>query len=128
MMRTPKHHKQKGLTMISWLVILVFLGFQAVVAINIIPVYLTDSSIKAMWRALPNDGDLIGAPPKRIREVVIKRLKINNVYALKKDDIKIRKHKNHYVVSVTYEPRGKIIGSLDYIVTFNHEAKIPIRR
>lgn len=117
-------HRQKGMTMISWMVVLAFLGFQAILAINIIPVYMTDSSIKSMWKDLPKDTDLVGATPKRIREIVIKRLKINNVYALKKDDIKIRKVKGNYIVSVVYEPRGKIVGSLDYIVTFKHEAKI----
>ena len=120
-------HKQKGLTLISWMVIFVFLGFHAVIAINIIPVYMTDSSIKSIWAGLPHDSSLAGTTVKNIRETVIKRLKINNVYALKKDDIKIRKVKNDYVVSVMYEPRGKIIGSLDYIVTFKHEARIRAR-
>lgn len=123
-MQHTKLHRQNGLTLISWMVVIAFLGFQAVIAINIFPVYLTDSSITTIWKDLSNDSSLVGATPRKITETVLKRLKINNVYVIKKDDIKIKKVKGGHVVSLVYEPRGKIIGSLDFIVTFEHEATI----
>lgn len=119
--------KQKGLTLISWLAIIGLLLFNAIIAMNVIPVYINDHSVKTLMQNLENDSALRGATPKKIKDIIAKRLRVNNVYSIKKDNIKLLKSKKGYVVSIEYEPRGKLIGSLDYIVTFSHEAIIPIR-
>jgi len=46
---------QRGLTLISWIVVIVFLLFQGVIAINVLPVYMTDRSVKNIMENLPND-------------------------------------------------------------------------
>ena len=38
--------RQSGMTMISMVIVVVFLLFQVVIAMNVIPVYLTDSNLK----------------------------------------------------------------------------------
>lgn len=119
--------KQKGLTLISWLGLLALLLFNAVIAMNVVPVYINDHSVKAIMENLESDSDIRGATPKRIKEMISKRLRVNNVYSIKKDDIVLKKSKKGYIVTIEYEPRGKLIGSLDYIVTFRHEAIISQR-
>ena len=47
--------KQRGLTMISWIVVIIFLLFQGVIAMNVLPVYMTDSSVKSIMKELPDD-------------------------------------------------------------------------
>ena len=126
-MKKQSLKKQKGMTMISWAVVLVFVGFQFMLAIKIVPVFAEDHTIKGAWAKLGNEASLVGATPKKIRAVVVKRLRLNNVYSLKKDDIKIKLSKGYYVVTVEYEPRGTILGKLDYIVSFKHVAKIKAR-
>ena len=118
--------KQKGMTLISWIVVLAFVGFQFMMAIKILPVFAEDHTIASFWNKLGDDPALVGATPKAIRESVLKKLKINNVYALHKDDIVITKSDGYYIVSVEYEPRGQLIGKLDYIASFSHEARIRI--
>lgn len=117
-------YKQKGMTMIGWVIMVAFIGFNALVAINVAPIYFTDSNVASLWESLESDTTLIGKGPKQIRQVIGKRLRVNNVYDIKKEDVSIKKSKGFYIVTLEYEPRGKIIGSLDYIITFKHEAKI----
>ena len=119
--------KQKGLTMISWIVVIVFLLFQGVIAMNVIPVYITDSSVKKIMDALPNDVKAIETPTKGLKTLVSKRLSINSVYSVKQDHIKVKKGRGENIVTIEYEPRGKLIGNLEYIVSFKHEARIKIR-
>jgi hypothetical protein len=119
--------KQKGLTLISWLAIIAVVLFNAIIAMNVVPVYLNDHSVKSMMKGLETDTSLRGATPKKIKESVAKRLRINNVYSVTKNDIVIKKSKNDYVITIEYEPRGRLVGSLDYIVTFKHEARITAR-
>ena len=40
--------KQRGLTLISWLVIIIFLLFQAVIAMKVVPVYMADAGVKSI--------------------------------------------------------------------------------
>ena len=119
--------KQKGLTLISWLGILALVLFNAIIAMQVVPVYMNDHSVKTLMQNIEADSSLRGATPKKIKDTITKRLRINNVYSINKDHISLAKSKNDYIVTIEYEPRGKLIGSLDYIVSFKHQAKVPIR-
>ena len=119
--------QQRGLTMISWLVVIVFLLFQAVIAMNVIPVYLTDSIVKNIIESLPTDMNARQASTKELKGMVSKKLSINNVYTVKPEHIKVKKGRGENIVTIVYEPRGKLIGNLEYIVLFQHEARIPSR-
>jgi len=118
---------QRGLTLISWIVVIVFLLFQAVIAMNVLPVYMTDSTVATVMKELPNDEAARRASVKKLKGLVAKRLSINSVYTVKPENIKIKKGRGENIVIIEYEPRGKLIGSLDYIVSFKHEARIPTR-
>ena len=117
-------HKQKGMTAIGWVFMIAIIGFNGLVAINVAPTYFTDANVTSLWEKLETDSSLVGLSPKKLRKAVAKRLRVNNVYDIKHQDIEITKVKGFYVVSIEYEPRGTIIGSLDYIMTFSHEARV----
>ncbi len=119
--------KQAGLTLISWIVVIVFLLFQGVIAMNVIPVYMTDATVSSILEELPNDANAQRASSQELKKLIVKRLNINNVYSLKSSDIKIKKGRGEKIVLINYEPRGKLIGSLDYIITFNHEVRVQSR-
>jgi len=119
--------KQKGLTLISWLAIIAVVLFNAIMAMSVVPVYLNDHSVKSMMQGLETDTSVRSATPKKIKEIIAKRLRVNNVYSVTKDDIVIKKSNNDYVITIVYEPRGRLIGSLDYIITFKHEARVAAR-
>ncbi len=118
---------QRGLTMISWIVVIVFVLFQGVIAMNVIPVYVNDSSVKSIMKELPNDTKARSVTTKGLQRLVAGRLNMNNIYSIKEKDIKVKKVRNENVVIIEYEPRGKLIGNLEYIVSFKHEARIPTR-
>ena len=117
--------KQKGLTLISWLGILAVVFFNAIIAINVVPVYINDHSVKTMMKNLEMDSTVRGKTPKKLKEIITKRLRVNNVYSVTTEHIKIKKVRNDYLITIEYQPRGKLIGSLDYIVDFKHEATVP---
>jgi len=120
--------KQVGMTMISWMVVLGFLGFQGVLAMKIAPVYFNDASIEALFKEMEDDSEMRGKKPRELRKIVVKRLKINNIYNIKKDQIKITKAKGHYRIRLEYETREKIAGSLSFVMDFKHEANISSSR
>ena len=102
--------KQKGLTLISWLGILAIVLFNGIIALNVVPVYINDHSVKTLMQNLEMDSSLRGATPKKIKDTITKRLRVNNVYSINNDHISLTKSKNDYIVTIEYEPRGKLIG------------------
>jgi hypothetical protein len=126
-MNTIQHslpNRQRGMSLISWIIVIAFLLFQGIMAMKIIPVYINDASVSSIMKELPDDSTLSHASSKKIRETIEKRLKINNIYDIGRSDIVIRRARGGYTVTLDYEPRGTLFGNLDYIISFNHEVTI----
>jgi len=113
--------------MISWIVVIVFLLFQGVIAMNVLPVYITDSNVKEIMAALPDDIKAREASTQQLKNLVIKRLNINSVYSIKSEHVKVKKGRDENIVTIEYEPRGKLVGNLEFIVSFKHEATVKTR-
>jgi len=116
--------RQRGMSMISWIIVIAFLLFQGIMAMKIIPVYINDASVSSIMKELPNDSSLSHASISKIRDTVEKRLKINNIYDIDRNDIVIKPGQGGYDVTLDYESRGTLFGNLDYIISFKHEASI----
>ena len=120
-------YKQQGVTMITMIIIVVFILFQVVIAMNVIPVYLTDSSVKSLMKELPDDPKARGSNAKELKNLLMKRMSMNSIYTIKPNYVQVKKSGGENIVTIEYEPRGKLIGNLEYIVSFKHEAKVPAR-
>ncbi len=120
--------KQGGLTFLSWIIVLVFLLFQGVIAMNVLPVYITNSSVKKIMEVLPSDSKARGLTTRDLKVLLAKRLSINSIYDVTAEHITVKKKRDYNNVTIEYEPRGKLIGNLDYIVSFKHEAKVSTKK
>ena len=115
--------RQKGLTGISILIIVIFLVFVASLALKVVPVYADDMSIKSVVQSFHNKDDMRGQPKREVLRKFKKRLKINNVTSLDMKYVSLKKKDGDYLLVVDYEPRGELIGNLEFIIHFHHEAK-----
>ncbi len=118
---------QRGLTLISWMIVIVFALSQIIIAMNVLPVYLTDSTVKTVLEGLTTDTSATNMTTKELKQSVLKRLNISSVYSIKPEHVKVKKGRNENTIIVDYEPRGPILGNLEYIVHFKHEVKIKSR-
>lgn len=116
--------QQSGMTLISWVVVIAFLGFQGVMAMNIVPVYLNDASVKSVVSSLADDSDIKSSTTRKIKDKILTKLKINNIYDIKPDNIVVKKGRQGVMITIEYEPRGTLVGNLEYIVTFKHEVLV----
>ena len=117
-------NKQRGMSLISWVIVIAFLLFQGLMAMRIVPVYINDASVSSIMKKLPGDSTLSNASIRTIRDTIEKRLKINNIYDIDRSDIVIKPVRGGYDVTLDYESRGTLIGNVDYIISFKHEASI----
>lgn len=121
---STSRNRQAGLTLISWIVVIAFLGFQAVLAMNVIPVYISDNSVKSVMASMETDPDMRKATSKKIKATLLKKLKINSVYDITNDNITVTKGKSGTNIALVYEPRGTLVGNLEFIIRFEHQAVI----
>lgn len=122
-------YKQKGLTMVSWMVVLSFVGIVAVSALNIIPSYLSFFSARSILNGLQTDSAIRGKTPKDVRRLIIKRFGINNLHKIDlKKSLTFKSQgvsgNGAFTVIMHYEDRGKIIGNLYFVTVFDHEVEL----
>ena len=121
--------KQQGMTMVSWIVVISFLGVVMVAALNIIPSYLNYFSAKSILNKLSEDSVTRGKSAKQIKGMIYARFKTNNLRNVDLKKAITFKNKgasqgSGYVINLSYEDRGNIMGNLYFVTVFEHEVEI----
>ena len=93
-MRNPK--TQRGMTFISTMILLIVAGFFVMLLMKLGPIYLENYTIKNVVKDLVNDPMLAGRPMREIRDKLDRRLYINEVRRLERDDIQFKREGDKY--------------------------------
>lgn len=125
MQRDSAAHRQHGMTMMSWLIVLGILVFFILIGIKMVPTYLENYSIRQVLKNMENDREVRKMTPPELKKSFIKRLKINSVYDFDRDAIKIKKEKEGTSFTVTYEVRKPVAGNVAIVMSFSESATFP---
>ena len=115
-------HKQRGMTMIGWLVLLVFIGVIALVSLKLIPAYMEFYTILQSVESVHAQA----TPQMSAREVqsaLAKRFNVNNVESLDAKDLKVTRVDGRLIIRVAYEVRKPMMGNVDAVVKFDREVR-----
>lgn len=118
-------NKQKGLTGISIMAILVVIAFIAIIFFKIMPVYLDSFIVGDIVSSLKEERGLGEKSNRDITTMILKRLDVNAVSDVTAEHIFIEKLKNDVYVDVEYEVRKPMFGNLDVVVSFKKSAEVP---
>ncbi len=118
-------NKQKGLTGISIMVILVAIAFIAVIFLKIMPIYFDAFKVGDVVTAMKDERGLGDKSKNEIAKMILKRLDVNMVTDVTKEHIFIEKIKNEIFIDVEYEVRKPMFGNLDVIITFKKSIEAP---
>ncbi len=122
--RRTSPRRQRGLTAISWILIIALGAFLGLIALKLIPIYLQAFNISTVVKQLPDEPFIGDKGPAEIRRSLIARLKINSVYDFDPKNIVIKKGLNTYIVDVSYEVREPVLGNVDIVVSFSNQTEI----
>jgi predicted membrane protein len=117
--------RQRGMSMISWLVVLAVAVFFILIGIKMVPTYMENYSIRTVLKNMENDRSVRTMSPAEMRNSFIKRIKINSVYDFDRNAIKIKKEKNGTLFAVDYEIRKPVAGNVAIVMSFSESALIP---
>lgn len=115
---------QRGMTMASMMMIGVLVGLLAITLIKLYPAYYGDFAVKTSIENVAQDAKSKTLSPSALRETLMRRLEINRIDGVTKDNIEIVKDNGKIKISINYEVRTPLFGNLDGVASFSHAAEI----
>ena len=82
--------KQRGMSIIGMLLLLVVLGFIAIVLMKVVPMYLNYNTVRSTVEGLRKESNITQMSPSEIYTSLQKRFDIGYVNSVKATDLKIR--------------------------------------
>jgi hypothetical protein len=118
--------KQTGMTAISMLLLLIIAGFFALLVMKMGPIYLENYKVKTVLSALESESMIGKKSISEVRQLIDRRLYINEVRRLTSKDIKVKKADGKLRVEIVYEVREHIAANVDAIMSFEDIVEVAI--
>ena len=120
-------HRQRGMTPIGWVLVLLLIAFFALIALKLVPIYIESFSVASVIADLKDEPGIGSKNAREIVSLVEKRLDINNVSSVSGDDIFVERLGGTMTISAEYEVREPMLGNVEIVVSFNKSVEVPTR-
>ena len=111
-------HAQRGMTLISFVIVLALVGFFAYIAMKLVPMYSEYYAVKQALKGLQQEPGIANRDPAKIQDLFFRRLYISYAENVKADNVKIERLDGGWNMSVDYEVRKPLLGNLDVVGKF----------
>lgn len=115
--------KQRGMTLIGFVVVLALLGFFAYIGMKLFPIYTEYYSVVQAMKGIQAEPGVANMPPARVRDLLFRRFYISYVESVKPENVRITR-KDGYNLNVRYEVRRPLIHNLDVVATFDKTVEL----
>lgn len=121
MKREPMKRNQRGMTLLSFVIVLAVVGFFAYVGMKLFPMYSEFYSVKQALKGLQQEPGIGNQEPRRIQDLFFRRLYISYAENVKPENVKLQRAENGpgWVMTVDYEVRKPLVGNLDVVGKFH---------
>ncbi len=116
--------RQQGMTLISIIVVVAFVGAFAFAGLKVMPMYLEQMKVTSILEDVKKDLDGKGPSVVQIRSAIGKRLDIEMVTGIPVQDFRIKKINSGYRVMAQYERRESYFGNLYLVAVFDEQVEI----
>jgi len=118
---------QRGMTLLSFVIVLAVVGFFAYVGMKLFPMYSEYYSVRQALKGLQNEVGIANQDPGRIKDLFFRRLYISYSDNVKPENVKlqrIQKGAAGWEMTVNYEVRKSLVGNLDVVGKFHASEKL----
>jgi Domain of unknown function (DUF4845) len=118
-------HRQRGITFIGWLILLVPLAVVGYAGIRLTPVYLNYMKVaRSLEQTAVDFKDSQSVSAQQIRNSIEKRFNIESVDYPKVREIVIRRDGQAWVVQAAYEDEAPLFSNVSLLVTFDRQVEV----
>ena len=118
-------HSQKGMSLLSWLLVLGLVAFFASAAFKVLPHYFDNMALEKLITSVETDK---AANIRSINEFyghVSKGMQVNSIRDLNlQDALKVKMENNEFRAHLKYEKREPLIENIDLVVRFDKELRV----
>ena len=116
---------QKGLSMLSWIMLLAVVAFVASTGFKMFPHYFDYMSMDKIIQSVETDEALEIRSVGEFYSHVSKGMQVNNIRDLNlRDVLKVTQENNEFRAHLKYEKREPLIENLDLVVNFDKEFRV----
>ena len=123
-MQTMNIHKQRGMTLIGFVIVLSFVIFISFIGMKIAPIYMEYYSVVSAMNGVASERGSANLSPFDIRVKVLNRLYVSySADNVKEQNIKLVRN-NGVNLRIAYEVRKPVIGNLDVVAKFDKTVRL----
>jgi len=115
------YKRQDGVTLLGFIIILIFVVGAAYIGMKLVPMYMEYYSIKRAFDTVAEEPGSSRKSPSYIRNRLDKLFNSSYVSSVKRGDIKISRSKKGVKMKVKYENRANVVANLDMVTRFQYE-------
>jgi len=112
--------KPRGMTLMSFVMVLVVAGFFALVAMKLFPMYSEYFNLKGVMEEYASQPNSASLPPAQMYADLSRRFGIAYVSSVKKENIKVIREGGVSRLNIAYEVRVPLFGNLDVVGKFDN--------
>ena len=109
---TNSRHRQKGISSVGWIAVVGIFGFLLITFFKVFPMYYDSYKVKSAMEALSLDTSVDAKSKREIWQSLNKRLYINEVKNITRENVTMERKDGKTTVTVTFEIRDNYIGNL----------------
>ncbi|HEU0282589.1 MAG TPA: DUF4845 domain-containing protein [Gallionella sp.] len=111
--------KQRGMSFFGFIFGAFILVLASITGLKLIPAYMQDAKISNTFTVIANDPEMQKASPRDIRMSFTKRASIDNITAVKAEDIEIASNGGRLALSASYAVKAPLVGNVSLCLEFN---------
>jgi hypothetical protein len=112
--------KQRGITLMGFIMVLMVLAIFAVVAMNLFPVYREAFSVESAMKQVARQPGADDMSLTELQRSLQKRFDIDYVNSVSAKDVTLIRDKSGNQLNLTYEVRKHLVYNLDFVAMFDY--------
>lgn len=119
-----RKQSQQGLTTVGWILAIGLFGLIVITGFKILPMYIDYWNVKTVMEAVSKDENVDAGSKRDLWRAIEKRLSINSVWNLTKEDFKFSRENDTTTITADYEVRKPYLGDLFLGAHFTYSVEI----
>ncbi len=116
--------RQRGITLLGFLFILIVLGFFAYMGMRLFPIYNEFYTVTREMEAVKKEAGVALRTPNQVREMLFARLYISYVENVKAQHVNITRERGTYTMTVKYELEQPFIHNIHFLGRFDKTVEL----
>lgn len=117
-------HRERGVTFLGWIFILIPVGMLLYAGIRLTPIYLEYMKIARTLEQVRDEYSGDAVEVRFLRSAIERHFDIEDVRIIKKDDIRITKQGSGYTIEVDYYDTVPFIANVSLMAEFKKAVKL----